>query len=288
LERFLYLIQLVSNFEEVNYEYNLNWYALLMQKPWVLPLVCLIYVSEEEGCGKDTVPNFIGDKLLGKSYFKNIGDAEQELYNTHSTAMCGSFLQKLEEANATVNKAKADKLKGLITRSTANINEKNVKMFPIDAYPHFVMTTNNTSPVKLSETARRFCIFKVSAKERGNVAFWNETYKLLNDEGTIASVYKFFMERDISEFVPNNYPESEYLQDLKQSAICPVKQFLQQWKGDDWVSTTDLHGIYSDWCYKEKRDALNVIAFGRKVSFYKSDDLYQSKFIDGKKHFFSA
>ena len=286
LERFLYLVRLNAGFDDASYEYILDWYALLLQKPWVLPLVCMIFISEEEGCGKDTVPNFIGDKLLGRAYYANIGDAEQELYDTHSTAMLGTFLQKLEEASATANKARADKLKGLITRNTANINEKNVKKFPIDAYPHFVMTTNNLSPVKMSETARRFALFKVSAKERGNTAFWNETYKLLDDEGTVASVYKYFMERDINEFAPKDFPECEYLKDLKESAICPVKLFLQQWKSgeDEWLNSSMLHDKYTSWCHDEKRDPLNVIAFGRRIAYYKSDGLYETKYINAKKH----
>lgn len=289
LDRFLYLVRLNAGFDDANYEYILNWYALLLQQPWVLPLVCMIFVSEEEGCGKDTVPNFIGDKLLGKVYYANIGDAENELYDTHSTAMVGTFLHKLEEANAAANKAKADKLKGLITRSTANVNEKNVKKFPIDAYPHFVMTTNSTSPVKLSETARRFFISKVSAKERGKIAFWNETYKLLDDEGTIASVYKYLMDRDIASFSAKDYPECEYLQELKESSICPVKLFLQQWKcaEDEWVSATVLHNLYKDWCYQEQREALHVLPFGRKLAYYKEDGLFDMKHINGKKHYHS-
>jgi len=285
LERCLYLVNILASFDEEKAKYILDWFALLIQKPWVIPRTCLIFISEDEGCGKDTLVDFIGNKLLGQKYYANIGDAAQELYDTHSTAMMGSFLQKLEEANATDNKAKADKLKGLITRTTVNVNEKNVKVFSMNAYPHFCMTTNNTSPVKLSETARRFVTLPVSAKERGNTFFWKQTYKYFDDEGTIAAFYNFLKTRDIATFDSNDFPEDEYLTELKESSVCGIKQFLRQYKETTWLSSTELHSKYREWCYENGREVLNNIAFGRKVAFYKPLNLYRMKHIEGKKHF---
>jgi hypothetical protein len=285
LTRCIELASILGNYKEEYREYILNWFALLIQQPWNIPRVCCIFMGEEEGCGKDTLVDFIGEKLIGRKYFPNIKDANVGLYDSHSTALLGTFFQKLEEASATANKRNCDKLKAMITSRSAIINDKGVKQYTVDAYPHFCMTTNNTAPVKMSETSRRFAIFNVSTKWVGNVGFWNETYALLEDEGTVASFYNYLAQKDISMFNPTIIPQNDYVDTLKETSICSVKQFLKQWIPNEWTDSTAMHREYSSWCSEQLLNPMNVIGFGRKVALYKDNGLCIMKHIGGKKHF---
>lgn len=291
LERFKYLIKLNANYNEENEKYITQWYAKLLQNPIDIPRVCMIFIGEE-GCGKDTVCDFIGKSIIGQKYFANISDAKNELYDTHSTAMVGSFFQKLEEASATDNKTSANKLKALITKTDVIVNEKNVKKFSMNAYPHFVMTTNETSPVALSDTDRRFFIVNVSSDMLGNVNFWNETYKLLQDEGTIASVYNYLINYDLSTFVSTNFPVTNMKKALQNSQACPVKVFLLQWipevrkdknnKDTLWYSSTDLYKEYKIWSQEEEKELYSHRKFGIQCVIHKERGIVKGKFVDCK------
>lgn len=70
---------------------------------------------------------------------------------------------------------------------------------------------------------------------------------------------------------------------LIKNKSCTVKDFLKQYKAEEWLSTTEIHNEYTYWCLKKGIVPLNIIAFGRKASTYQNEGLYESKQIKGKK-----
>ena len=261
LERFKYLCSLLGSKDESYTKYIIQWFAKLVQKPAEIPRSCMIFIGEE-GVGKDTVVDFIGRSIIGRSMYRIIQNAENELYDTHSTVMVNSFLHKLEEASAVDNRRHADELKTLITQTQKMINEKNVKKFSMDVYPHFVMTTNNESPVKISETDRRFFITWVSSEEMGKTEFWNETYSLFGDEGSVASIWKFLYEFDISD-MPSLPPHTAYYDALKIEDADTVGDWLKTTEFTD-LTTTEAYFLYKQWANdNQKPYPKNVISLGK-------------------------
>ena len=244
LERFKELCGLLGSKNEDYTRYIFQWFGKLVQRPAEIPRSCLIFIGEE-GVGKDSVVDFIGHKIIGSRMFANITDSDNQLYDSHSNCMVNTFLHKLEEASATSNRKNADKLKSLITQQSQMINEKNVKKFSMEVYPHFVMTTNNQSPVKLGDTDRRFFITWVASDRLGDSAFWDETHALFDDEGTVASVYKFLNEYDLST-MPAIRPETEYFKALKRDDADSVIEWVKVAVLED-VKAADAFVLYKQW-----------------------------------------
>ena len=264
LERFKYLCSLLGSKNGDYTRYIFQWFAKLVQRPADIPRCCMIFIGEE-GVGKDTVIDFLGRKIIGDAMYSIITDADNQLYDSHSNTMMNTFLHKLEEASATSNRAHADKLKSLITQQTQMINEKNVKKFSMDTYPHFVMTTNNQSPVKLSDTDRRFFITWVASDRRGDSDFWTETYALFDDERTVASVWKFLNEFDLSG-MPAIRPETEYFRALQKEDADSVAEWIKAAELND-TGATEAYQLYKQWG-EDKHIAYikNIIAFGKTMA----------------------
>jgi hypothetical protein len=282
LDRFKYLVNLLGSKEKEYTKYITQWLSLLIQKPQEIPRSCMIFIGKE-GIGKDTVIDFIGKKLIGNQSYQIIQDAEHELYDTHSTVMVNSFLQKLEEASSTSNRKNADKLKTLITQTSHTVNEKNVKKFSIESYPHFIMTTNNQSPVKLDETSRRFFISRVSSDRLGadHADWWTETHNLLNDESTIAAVWKYLSEHDCS--LPAVVLKTSYFKDLQEADSDTVISWVKDSVKIEEASSTDLYYIYKEWCQENLKPwAKNPIAFGKSLATLVQDNEIDRRMLHGK------
>ena len=282
LERFKYLVNLLGSKEKEYTKYITQWLSLLIQKPQEIPRSCMIFIGKE-GIGKDTVIDFIGKKLIGNQCYQIIQNAEHELYDTHSTVMVNSFLQKLEEASSTSNRKNADNLKTLITQTSHKVNEKNVKKFSIETYPHFIMTTNNQSPVKLDETSRRFFISRVSSDRLGaeHSDWWTETHSLLNDESTIAAVWKYLSEHDCS--LPAVVLKTSYFKDLQEADSDTVISWVKDSVKIEEASSTDLYYIYKEWCQENLKPwAKNPIAFGKSLATLVQDNEIDRRMLHGK------
>ncbi len=244
LERFLELCMLLGSMDENKRDYVLNWFALLIQKPHIIPRTCLV-VMGKQGAGKETVVDYIGNKIVGCNMYANMKSGE-DLYGNYSQALEGTVLHKLEEATSLDNKKNADKLKGFITRTKDKINPKGIRPYDLDVYPHFVMTTNNPSPVKIEDNDRRFVMLYMNGSKIGDIPFWNETHSLLEQEGTVASIFKYLMERDISSFNTSAIPISVLKEALKEAEKCPVRDFVEKNVFEE-KGSVDLYKQYCEW-----------------------------------------
>ena len=154
---------------------------------------------------------------------------------------------KFEEANGYDNRQFSDMLKSLVTCGTALINAKGVKPYSINTFPHLCMTTNNCIPVKVEADDRRFCITKTSAEFIGNVAFWNETYKLFEMPEAGHSVWKYLMGIDLSNFNVKDFPKNDYHEGLAHVEIGSTESFAAQLEVLEECTATELHEAYKQY-----------------------------------------
>ena len=286
LERFKYLCYLMGSANQKYADYIINWFALLIQKPWEIPRTCIVFIGEQ-GVGKETIVDFVGNKLVGPTMFANISNPN-EIFGPHASAMNGSLLQKIEEADGTINAQNAGRLKGLITRKTDKINPKGVGQYDLDVYPHVIMTTNNGNPVKIEQSDRRYVPFYMNAERLGDIQFWNKTYELFDKEGTVASVMKFLKEKNLKDFTASNIPANDFKEGLKEAGECPVHKFLVWWKKVkeyEELQTKDLYQKYSEWALDEKLETLerrmSFQTFSKKLPMYCQQGMMYTRIRDG-------
>ena len=106
--------------EQAQYEYILNWLALLVQKPGLLPQVALVLLSDQ-GTGKGLLMEYLG-KIFGRHY-KHIME-KSHLVGNFSGHLQDAVLVFADELSWDGNKADAGILKGLITEPTRMMEKK--------------------------------------------------------------------------------------------------------------------------------------------------------------------
>lgn len=282
VERFKLLLFHNAGKDAVMNDYFTKWMALLVQKPWMIPGVALIVVGDQ-GTGKDTLFNFVGDKVVGAEYFKNITNAKEQVFNTHSQVQEKSLFMKFEEANGYDNRQFADMLKALATGESAIINPKNVKPYRIDTFPHLVMTTNNSVPVKIEPNDRRFCITKTSADFRGDATFWNETYALLGRPEAGHSVWALLNSIDLSSFNVKDFPKNDYHEGLAHVEIKPSDAFVESLEELEECSAIELHAKYVAFCRDNGFEPKSCVWFAREMS---SQTKIRRRMLDGKSRYY--
>lgn len=283
IDRFKDLIFHNAGKLDVMNTYMTNWLALLVQKPWVVPGVAIILINRDQGTGKETLGEFMGSKVIGREYYKNIKNLETELFDSHSTAMDKTLFLKFEEVNGSLNRKFSDMLKAIITTTTATINPKGVKKYVIDAYPHIFMTTNNPVPVKVEGSDRRMCISHTSSDLRGNREYWNKTYSLLDLPYAGYVVYEYLKNIDLAEFDVREFPRTEYHQILSSTERTSEDLFLnEECKQFEDMSATALHSRYIEYCNDNHLVPKSITHFSRAMAPMIDRKIITRRLKDGK------
>lgn len=261
--------------------YMRNWFALTVQQPYTIPGVALILVNKIQGTGKDTLAEFFGSKVIGREYYKNIKNVETDLFDTHSTAFEKTLFMKIEEANGSQNRKLSDLIKSSITTPTVTINPKNISPYTTDAFPHIIMTSNNAVPVKIEAHDRRFMISYTASDYVGNRKFWNETYRLLGLPGAGNVIYEYLMGIDLKNFIPQDFPKTEYHEILSQSEIPSEDQYLKQCEPFTDLKSTMLHTEYTIFCSENGIKPKSIIYFTRSLAPLLEQKILTRRLKDG-------
>lgn len=291
LDKYFYHLKLLANYDcgenskEQNkciYEYIINWISHMLQKPYELPNVMLIFTGEE-GTGKSKLWEFIGEKVVGREMYFKSRNPELEVFGDHATIIQGKLLCQFEEMGAFEARKNANKLKAMITDNVETINPKGVGMYRIDNNKRYVGTTNEKTPIKADGKARRYLISyvsdaKVADKDhKENYAFWADMVKYYERPEVARAVYDFHMSQDISNIVIGDRPETEYVEMLKEHEKPYEVQFIEEWDGNfsRWHTddekkegkASELYDRYKDWCVeKHIANTLTLNHFGRLLT----------------------
>jgi hypothetical protein len=186
---------------------------------------------------------------------------------------------KLEEVNGSMTRKNADQLKSIITSSNTTINPKGVKKYTTRVYPHILMTTNNSVPVKVEEHDRRYCVSYCSSKYLGNRPWWEETYRLLGLPEAGYVVFQYLMGITIT-FNPRDFPKTEYHEILSKSEVPSEKQFIEQFEFTD-MKCKDLHLSYLMYCNDQSLTPKGLVHFGRSLAPLLSEKIVSKRVLDG-------
>lgn len=265
------------------FEYIENYFAHLIQKPYHKAKKCLVFSTEKEGAGKDTPLDAIG-KIIGKDYFYNTGNPENDVFGRFNGHLQKTLLLKLEEVSFEVNKKFESNLLNLITAATQSYEDKGRKSINLDDYKRIVMTTNKNIPVSIKESDRRFVLINSSEDRVGDFDYWKKVYAELNKPETLEAYHWHLSTKDISQFDLEKRPITEFYKDVKLSLRPYHASYFQQWlshNGDimekeckpasEWIEDINAHCKYTITLTKFGRDIkpyLEAKVFERKVTRY--------------------
>jgi len=200
LEPFMAIVFQLCEAKEANFEYFLNYIAQIVQFPADKTSVGqMVVIRGCQGNGKTMVCDVIGN-MLGEGHYIST-PREMDLFGTHATGRLGKLIVNWNEAVS--NNAIYDQLKSAVTEPTTTINPKCIQQSIVSMYDRIIITTNNTSAVKIEISDRRTVAFQATDKfaDMDNYReFWKQSVEHFKKPEFIACLYDFFNERDISKY----------------------------------------------------------------------------------------
>lgn len=265
--------------------YILYWIAHILQKPFENPGTSII-LTGKQGCGKDTLGDFISEWLVGRSYSHNYTSTEQ-FWDKHDCERMGKFFIKIEEASGFLNRQHLGQMKAIITSHTLTVNPKGTKALTTSNYNRIFMTTNEGSPVKKEQDDRRFNISACSAKRVGDHAYWTALRAALFNKEGAAVVAKFLLKCNLNNFDPKVLPTNAYAKEVMENDMSVEEQFLKKWDGEE-LTATAFFRAYCEFCNDNEfahaststalaYKMLTAIRDGKLLKTRKTDAVYYSK-----------
>ena len=251
------------------FEYLLNWIAHLIQKPDERPGVNILLYGRQ-GTGKGTLAEFI-KSLIGDSYY-GMYNSIKDFTNRFNSDQQGKLLILLDELSDSVKGGNEvhNQIKNKTTDNTLRIEPKGRQAYYIANRARYIAASNSAYNLRIEQDDRRFFCLEVSPKDKNNISYYTPLYREINDIEFRKSAFKFFMDRDISNFHPEIIPFTKLKQEQKLQSQ-PIVQFIQDIFNrehdvvepakslfvDDAerkiytqinIGATDLYKIYSEWC----------------------------------------
>jgi len=260
VNKFLELLNLLTNYEEKAKEYLIKYISHMFQKPEELPLTAIL-IKSEEGVGKDLMLDIL-ECCIGKEYTHRDGTMEN-IVGTFNSSSEGNIFIQLNEVCGSDGHFNKEKLKDLITIQDLNIRKMRTDIEKFKNFCRLFLFTNNINPINIAPGDRRYIVFKAGNKKE------REYYTLLRsfrtDKDALNSIYTYFMNYDISNFEPSDPKDrvitKAYL-DMKISNSNPIYEFLSemvnnpkkykiiQQKEKTKIITSKFEGYYSNFLNK--------------------------------------
>ena len=192
--------------DAAQFEYVLNWLALLVQKPWIKPEVALVLRSRQ-GAGKTIIIEMLLT-IFGPHGFTTA--QKEQVAGRFSGHLFDKVLVVLEEAFFAGDPAAVAAAKALITNPTFGYEAKGKDAFSAPNYAHVITLTNNEWAVHAGADARRWMVLDVSeARLRDHTYF-----TALADEieaGGREAFLDYLMSINLDRWNPRAVPRSDAL-----------------------------------------------------------------------------
>jgi len=278
------------------YEYVLNWFARVYQKPWLLSKVVIVLKSQP-GAGKGMVMQFF-EKILGCRYFwhlKKIANLTGDYTAPDRLTACLVFS---DEAHFGGSRKEANAFKTLTTEERFMVNIKNKPQFQIQNYVNLVLASNDERIIAAGTNMRRYVCLELDNQYAGKKTPQSKAHFNKVLAAPILSVAKFFATRNVEDFDPTEIPETELGQAQQMLNFSP----LQKWwhtcltnasirhrdDYEDGVINLDPPNDGFDNLIKKESLHASLIHFMKRnrVNFHHTDALgHQGSFQKQFKHF---
>jgi len=262
LPKFHELLDHVSDKNPLIKEYLIKWFARMIQKPTENAGTAII-VTGEQGVGKDMLGEIVGKYVLGMSNFADYTSSEQ-FWEKHDCGTEGKILVKLQEAVGYLAHKNAGRFKARITTPRETYNPKGSKAYECDNLAHYYLTTNESSPVKIERTDRRFFLFRAGNYKRGDKTFWDAIWAACATNEGGAEIAAFLRGIDITTFNPSDIPEIAERLDAMEVEEDVETKFLNHWDGAE-CTALELYELFVSYCHNNHYPCGSNTGFGRKL-----------------------
>lgn len=210
-----FLKEVISNDDEVFYEYLIRWLAHIFQKPGEKPGVAVV-LRGEKGVGKGSLFRLL-KRIVGVAHTAFL-DKPGALTGRFNAFLEVAMLVCVDEAFWAADKAAEGTLKSMITEPTVPIERKGVDPIMLKNFSRFIFATNNDWAIPATENERRYAASYVSDRYLGN----REYYRALSaaiDGDEARAFLTYLMNMDLFGFDVRVAPVTEELLNQKQETL---------------------------------------------------------------------
>jgi len=231
--------------------YIRKWLAHLIQRPWELPEVALVFRGLQ-GTGKGTFIRYVSS--LVSSYYLELAQMGQVVgrFNSHLKDV---LLVYANEAVWGGNKAEVGALKAMITDPLQAIEQKSVDIIQVKNCKRLIVSSNEDWAVPVDIDDRRFLICDVDPKHKEDETYFARIFEQMEKNGGLEALMWDLKNENISNWHPRKKPRSASGFDLKVKSMKTPHLWLyealskEQLDNKQWAKTEEQskERIYQDY-----------------------------------------
>jgi hypothetical protein len=266
-------IRILCNHNEEAYEFLLDWFAVLLQRPGFLNGICVVFKGKH-GCGKDMFLSWFGTRIVGLQNYYKTARPHIDLFGAFNSSRKDIVFYHIEEGNDVVFKdVNLQQFKNYITDSYASIQLKQKNTTTADSlvknYNHFAISTNHVISCEINE--RRFFGVEASSEKCKQSAYFTALAAAMDNPDIVASFYYMLQHRDVGGRNWSDLPQTEYMKEMRSAGMPELYHFLQEFvemQEEECIRirSSDLYDAYRDWRALHGTEKLrSVTGFGREL-----------------------
>lgn len=269
-------LHILCGHQEEAYEFVLDWFADILQRPGTLNGICLI-LKGKHGCGKDMFLSWFGTKIIGLQNYYKTARPHIDLFGAFNSSRKDIVFYHIEEGNDAVFKdVNLQQFKNYITDSYASIQIKQKNTTSADSlvknYNRFAISTNHVIRCEMNE--RRFFGVEASSEMCKNHLYFRRLAETMESDAVVAGFYCFLMKRNIQQRNWCSLPQTAYMKEMVAISIPELYYFIQgfidAWDGEGndkiVVKASDFYYTYCDWHAQNGEEKMkSMTAFGKDM-----------------------
>lgn len=194
-----------------------DWFADLIQNTGIKPDTALV-LQGPEGTGKNTLIDVFRSMFKDNNTTHFVStDQFTSKFNKH---IARSVLAVVNEAVWSGNHKHASMLKGYVSESKFEVQDKNVKSFQARNCTRIVVMSNDDWAIPADRDARRFCVCRIDKFRDSSDPWWKNTRRILAKPEVVAAVMHWYKQRVITNNL-HEVPQTKELQ--KQKAFTKAR-----------------------------------------------------------------
>ena len=239
--------------DKTAFAYLIGWLAHLFQKPDVKPSIAVVLKSSE-GTGKGTMADPIL-KILG--YHGNKTNGAYAIASRFNSTLANKLFIFADEVDLT-DKHVADRLKGIISETTVNLERKGLEIEPLPNYCRLMFASNHAQVLNAGIRERRYLVLEPSDEKIQDPDYFDSLWAWINAKDSPAKLLNYLLHVDISGFDPYRCPQTKALITEKLSNLCDINRFLyneiirdEPFEGVSSIKASDLVDKFVSWSIDE-------------------------------------
>ena len=249
--------------KEEDFKWFLQYLAQIIRSPDKKTDVAIIFHGKQ-GCGKNIFIDFFANGILGTDLALSTANPLKTVFHQFNSCIINKILLVCNEIGGEMY-GLIDKIKDLITAPSIDTEKKFSDRITVDNYINCICTTNNTNPIPIPLDDRRFVWFDCDNSKIGDVNYFSNLAKLMNDDKTVYTFYHY-LKNEINITITNfqtTRPITEAYKKIQNLNIPNYIRFSQEYVKENTFklyNNKQVHIIkrkeffmnYINWCERNK------------------------------------